>query len=53
MTVAEVEAFLRTAQARMYFARFKCTVTIDGVTWGPSFAQGTPYRLASAGRRVR
>jgi hypothetical protein len=42
MTSAEVELFFHVPQARLRFARFKYTVTIDDVTEGPSFVQGTP-----------
>lgn len=50
MTQAEARIFFDAAQARMSFARFKCTVTIDGVAWVLGFAQNTPYRLDSGGR---
>jgi hypothetical protein len=29
----------------MYFARFKCTIMIDGVIWVVGFVQGAPYRV--------
>lgn len=45
MTAAEAETFFQTAQNRMYGARFKCTLTIDGIAWVVGFEQGTPYRL--------
>ena len=45
MTTEEAEIFLAAAQARMYFARYKCTVTIDTVVWIVGFAQGAPYRF--------
>jgi hypothetical protein len=51
MTAAEVEAFLHAAQDRMYF-RLKGTTTVDGVIRVLGFAQGTPYRLDSSGRRA-
>jgi hypothetical protein len=51
MTAAEVEAFLHAAQDRMYF-RLKGTMTVDGLIWVLGFAQGTPYRLDTSGRRV-
>ncbi len=47
-TPAEVATFLHAAQARLFFARFQCTV--DGVVWVLGFAQGTPYRLDSGAR---
>jgi hypothetical protein len=37
------------AQARLRFARFKYTVTIDDMTEGPSFVQGTPSARMPAG----
>lgn len=45
MTAAEAETFFQAVQSRMYFARFKSTLTIDGVAWVVGFEQGTPYRL--------
>jgi hypothetical protein len=45
MTDADVETFLRAAQARMYFARVKCTVTVDNTVWVLEFAKSTPYQL--------
>jgi len=45
MTDPEAETFLQAAQARMYFARVTCTVTVDGTVWVLGFATGTPYRL--------
>ncbi len=50
MTETEAETFLEAAQARMYFGRVKCTVTVDDVVWVLGFAQGTPYRLVETGR---
>jgi hypothetical protein len=50
MTEAETATFLHAAQARMYFARLKCTIMVDGVMWVLGFAQGTPYRLDSGGQ---
>lgn len=46
MTAAEATAFLEAAQARLYFARSQCTITIDGIVWMVGFTEGTPYRLA-------
>jgi hypothetical protein len=43
MTTTDAEAFLQAAQARMYFGRVKCTVTVDETVWVLGFAQGTPY----------
>jgi hypothetical protein len=51
MTAAGVQAFLHAAQARMYF-RLKGTITVDGVIWVLGFAQGTPDRLDTSGRRA-
>jgi hypothetical protein len=45
MTAADTEVFLHAAQARMYFARVKCTVAVNGTVWVLGFARGTPYRL--------
>jgi hypothetical protein len=45
MTDPEAETFLQAAQARMYFARVKCTVTVDDTVWVLGFAKDTPYRL--------
>ena len=50
MTPAEVATFLHAVQARLSFARFQCTVTVDGVVWVLGFAQGTPYRLDPGAR---
>jgi hypothetical protein len=50
MTAAEAEAFLEAAQARRYFARVLCTVTVDQAVWVLGFAHGTPYRLDATGR---
>jgi hypothetical protein len=50
MTAAEADAFLQAAQARMYFARVKCTVTVDKTVWVLGFAQGTPYRFNATDR---
>lgn len=50
MTATEAETFLHAAQAKMYFGRIKCTVTVDDVVWVLGFAQGTPYRLVETGR---
>jgi hypothetical protein len=52
MTAAEAQVFLEAAQARMYFARVKCTVTVDKTVWVLGFEQGTPYRLDAAGRMI-
>jgi hypothetical protein len=52
MPPAEVATFLHTAQARLFLARFQCTVTVDGVVWVLGFAQGTPYRLDPGGHRA-
>jgi hypothetical protein len=45
MTDPEAETFLQAAQARMSFARMKCTVTVDDTVWVLGFAKDTPYRL--------
>jgi hypothetical protein len=45
MTIQDAEAFLQAAQARMSFARVKCTVAVDGTVWVLGFASGTPFRL--------
>jgi hypothetical protein len=45
MTDAEAERFLQAAQARMYFARVTCTVTVDDTVWVLGFTTDTPYRL--------
>jgi hypothetical protein len=50
MTPAEAEAFLRATQARIYFARVQCTVTVDQAAWVLGFAQGTPRRRDATGR---
>jgi hypothetical protein len=50
MTAAEAEAFLQAAQARMYFARVSCTVTVDQAAWVLRFAHGAPYRRDATGR---
>jgi hypothetical protein len=47
MTDAEAETFLQAAQARMYFARVTCTVTVDDTVWVLGFATDTPYRLTA------
>jgi hypothetical protein len=43
MTTTDAEAFLQAAQARLYFGRVKCTVTVDETVWVVGFALGTPY----------
>jgi len=53
MTAAEAETFLHAAHARKYFARFKCTVTTDGVVPVLGFAHGTPNRLDPGSRMTR
>jgi hypothetical protein len=45
MTDPEAETFLQAAQARMYFARVSCTVTVNDTVWVLGFAKDTPYRL--------
>lgn len=45
MTDQEAETFLQAAQARMYFARVACNVTVDDIVWVLGFATDTPYRL--------
>jgi hypothetical protein len=45
MTVRDAEAFLQAAQARMSFARVKCTVAVDDTIWVLGFADRTPYQL--------
>jgi hypothetical protein len=45
MTDPEAETLLQAAQARMYFARVTCTVTVDDTVWVLGFARETPYRL--------
>jgi hypothetical protein len=45
MTASDAEAFLRAAQARMYFGRVKCTVSVDDTVWVLGFTRGAPYRL--------
>jgi hypothetical protein len=45
MTDPDAVTFLQAAQARMYFARVKCTVTVDDTVWVLGFAKDTPYRL--------
>jgi hypothetical protein len=45
MTDPEAETFLQAAQARMYFARVTCTVTVNDAVWVLGFAQDTPYRI--------
>jgi hypothetical protein len=45
MTDPEAETFLQAAQARMYFGRVTCNVTVDDVTWVLGFAADAPYRL--------
>ena len=53
MTGSEAETFLQAAQARMDFARVKCTVTVDDIVWVLGFAKDTPYRLdVGPGRSV-
>lgn len=44
MTADEADIFLKAAQARMYFGKVKCTVSVDDVVWVLGFAQGTPYQ---------
>ena len=48
MTNPDAETFLQAAQARMYFARVTCTVTVDDTVWLLGFATDTPYRLDAA-----
>jgi hypothetical protein len=48
MTNPDAETFLQAAQARMYFARVTCTVTVDDTVWVLGFAKDTPYRLDAA-----
>jgi hypothetical protein len=50
MTAAEADAFLQAAQARMYFARVRCTVTVDQTEWVLGFEHGTPYQLNATDR---
>jgi hypothetical protein len=45
MTDPEAETFLQAAQARMYFARVTCMVTVNDAVWVLGFAQDAPYRL--------
>lgn len=45
MTATDAAVFLQAAQARMYFARVKCTVAVDDTVWVLGFARDTPYRL--------
>jgi hypothetical protein len=42
---AETAAFVEAAHRRLHLARFRCTLTIDGVIWILGFAQGAPCRL--------
>ena len=49
MTPTEAETFLHAAQARMYFNRLKCTVSVGDVVWVLGFAKDTPYRLGTGG----
>ena len=44
MTDPDAEIFLQAAQARMYFARVSCTVTVDDTVWVLGFATDAPYR---------
>jgi hypothetical protein len=45
MTDEDAETFLNAAQARMFFCRSSCTITIDGIVWVVGFKRGTPYCL--------
>jgi hypothetical protein len=47
MTDPDAETFLQAVQARMYFARVTCSITVDHTVWVLGFTQGTPYRLDS------
>jgi hypothetical protein len=51
MTEPEAETFLQAAQARLYFARVTCTVTVDDMVWVLGFAQDAPYRPAVGPRK--
>jgi hypothetical protein len=42
MTDPEAETFLQAAQARMYFARVTCMVTVNDAVWVLGFAQDAP-----------
>ncbi len=45
MSDADAAAFLRAAQARMFFRKCSCTLAIDGAVWVVGFKPNTPYRL--------
>jgi hypothetical protein len=45
MTADDAETFLNAAQARMFFCRSSCTLTIDGTVWVIGFKRGAPYPL--------
>jgi hypothetical protein len=50
MTAAEADVFLQAVQARMAFARMRCTVTVDRTVWVLGFVQNAPHRQEAADR---
>src|SRR5262249_33482384 len=49
MTDADVERFIKAAQARLDLQRWQASIRIDDVMWVVGFVEGAPYRLAPAG----
>ena len=45
MTDSDADAFLKAAQARMFFAKCSCTLMVDDAIWVLGAKRGTPYRL--------